>query len=103
MGSMNARFLLVLGFTLVCVRATPAQPCVPDLSADANGDCVVDPLDSGFVLARFGCPVGTGDAGCDAADTNGDGDVNPLDSGYTWARFCGVKHLPIRYKLRPTS
>ena len=54
---------------------------------DANGDGVVDPLDSGFVLARFGCPVGEGDPGCDAADQNGDGVVDPLDSGYVLARF----------------
>ncbi|MCH7702486.1 MAG: VCBS repeat-containing protein, partial [Planctomycetes bacterium] len=50
---------------------------VPDECAtcdgDANGDGTVDPLDSGFVLARFGCPVGTGDPDCDAADQNGDG------------------------------
>ena len=32
---------------------TPTEPC----PADANGDGTVDPLDSGFVLARFGeCP-----------------------------------------------
>lgn len=54
---------------------------------DANGDCVVDPLDSGFVLARFGCTVGAGDPDCDAADVNGDGEVNPLDSGFVLARF----------------
>ncbi|MCH7719605.1 MAG: hypothetical protein IH988_01260 [Planctomycetes bacterium] len=64
---------------------TPAdeEPC----EGDANGDGTVDPLDSGFVLARFGCPVGTGDPGCDAADVNGDGEVNPLDSGFVLARF----------------
>ena len=54
---------------------------------DANGDGAVDPLDSGFVLARFGCPVGTGDPSCDAADQNGDGAVDPLDSGFVLARF----------------
>ena len=54
---------------------------------DANGDGTVDPLDSGFVLARFGCPVGTGDPNCDAADQNGDGTVDPLDSGFVLARF----------------
>ena len=59
------------------------EPC----EGDANGDGVVNPLDSGFVLARFGCPVGTGDPGCDAADQNGDGEVNPLDSGFVLARF----------------
>ena len=60
-----------------------AGPC----EGDANGDGTVDPLDSGFVLARFGCPVGTGDASCDAADQNGDGSVDPLDSGFVLARF----------------
>ncbi len=54
---------------------------------DANGDGSVDPLDSGFVLTRFGCPVGTGDPQCDAADVNGDGAVDPLDSGFVLARF----------------
>lgn len=59
------------------------EPC----DGDANGDGTVDPLDSGYVLARFGCPVGTGNADCDAADVNADGAVNPLDSGYVLARF----------------
>lgn len=54
---------------------------------DANGDGVVDPLDSGYVLARFGCDVNAGDPGCDAADQNSDGAVDPLDSGYVLARF----------------
>lgn len=64
---------------------------VPDgcegCEGDANGDGAVDPLDSGFVLSRFGCPVGTGDPNCDAADQNGDGMVDPLDSGFVLARF----------------
>lgn len=54
---------------------------------DANGDGTVDPLDAGFVLARFGCSVGAGDPDCDAADQNNDGEVNPLDSGFVLARF----------------
>ncbi|MCH7700874.1 MAG: VCBS repeat-containing protein [Planctomycetes bacterium] len=54
---------------------------------DANGDGTVDPLDVGFVLARFGCVVGSGDPNCDTADMNGDGAVNPLDSGFVLARF----------------
>ena len=54
---------------------------------DTNGDGVVDPLDSGFVLARFGCPVGTGDAECDTADQNTDSAVDPLDVGFVLARF----------------
>ena len=64
---------------------------VPDecegCEGDANGDGTVDPLDSGFVLARFGCDVGVGDPDCDAADQNADGEVNPLDSGFVLARF----------------
>ena len=52
-----------------------------------SGNGVVDPLDSGFVLARFGCPVGTGDPSCDIADQNGDGSVDPLDVGFVLARF----------------
>lgn len=64
---------------------------MPPCEGDANGDGTVDPLDSGYVLARFGCPVGTGDPSCDAADQNGDGSVDPLDSGFVLARFgdCG--------------
>ena len=64
---------------------------VPDeceaCEGEANGDGTVEPLDSGYVLARFGCPVGTGDPSCDAADQNGDGAVDPLDSGFVLARF----------------
>lgn len=66
---------------------TPVDDSVPLCDGDANGDGTVDPLDSGFVLARFGCPVCTGDPGCDYADQNGDGNVDPLDSGFVLARF----------------
>ncbi len=64
---------------------TPAieEPC----EGDANGDGTVDPLDSGFVLARFGCTFPEDGENCLAADVNGDGEVNPLDSGYVLARF----------------
>lgn len=58
-----------------------------ECEGDANGDGLVDPLDSGFVLARFGCEVGGGDPGCDTADQNGDGLVDPLDVGFVLARF----------------
>ena len=61
----------------------PSTSC----EGDANGDGLVDPLDSGYVLARFGCPVGTGDPSCDIADMNGDGLVDPLDVGFILARF----------------
>lgn len=54
---------------------------------DANKDGTVGPLDVGFVLARFGCPVGTGHPGCDNADQNCDGVVDVLDMGYVLARF----------------
>ncbi|MCH7700408.1 MAG: hypothetical protein IID37_01855, partial [Planctomycetes bacterium] len=59
----------------------------PSCDGDANGDGSVDPLDAGFVLARFGCSVGTGDPNCDTADQNGDGSVDPLDSGFVLSRF----------------
>ena len=65
------------------VNLIPGPPC----DGDANGDGVVDPLDSGFVLARFGCEVDAGDPDCDTADQNGDGAVDPLDVGYIAARF----------------
>ena len=61
----------------------PCEPC----AGDANSDGTVDPLDSGFVLARFGCEVGEGDPNCDIADQNGDGSVDPLDVGFVLARF----------------
>ena len=61
--------------------------CEEFCEGDANCDGAVDPLDSGFVLARFGCPVGTGDPTCDAADQNGDRSVDPLDVGFVLARF----------------
>ena len=64
-----------------------SSECGTSCDGDANSDGTVDPLDSGFVLARFGCPVGTGDSGCDDADQNCDGAVDPLDSGYVLARF----------------
>jgi len=66
-------------------RVTAA--CKPPCEGDANGDGTVDPLDAGYVLARLGCPVGTGDRECDAADVNADGVVDPLDDGYVLARF----------------
>jgi len=64
----------------------------PDCSAgscagDANGDGTVNPLDTGFVMARLGCAVGAGDADCDLADQNGDGEVDPLEVGFVLARF----------------
>ena len=51
------------------------------------GDGTGAPWDAGFVWARIGCPVGTGDDSCDAADANGDGEVDPLDTGFVLARF----------------
>ncbi len=76
-------FELIGGFWAGVTQVSNEPPC----EGDANGDGTVDPLDSGFVLARFGCPVGTGDPSCDAADQNGDGAVDPLDSGFVLARF----------------
>ena len=60
---------------------------VEECEGDANGDGIVDPLDSGFVLSRFGCEVDTGDPDCDTADQNDDGTVDPLDVGFVLARF----------------
>lgn len=71
------------GLVVIADLAPLPETC----DGDANGDGTVDPLDSGFVLARFGCSVGTGDPACDAADQNDDGVVNPLDSGFVLARF----------------
>ena len=48
---------------------------------------MVDPLDGGFVMARFGCDVGGGNPGCDSADQNDDGVVDLLDVGFVLARF----------------
>jgi len=67
----------------LAIEVSAATVC----DGDANGDGTVDPLDAGYVLARFGCSVGTGDALCDAANVNGDGAVDPLDAGYVLARF----------------
>ena len=64
------------------VISTVADLATCVFSTDLDGDGTVDPLDSGYVLARFGCSVGTGDPSCDAADQNGDGAVDPLDSGF---------------------
>lgn len=53
---------------------------------DANNDGSVDPLDTGYVLARFGCSVDE-DPACAMADQNADGAVDPLDVGFVLARF----------------
>lgn len=59
---------------------------------DVNADGVVDPLDGGAILARFGldpCAEGL----CQY-DVNCDGTIDPLDGGYVLARF-GVCNPPI--------
>ncbi|MCH7721154.1 MAG: hypothetical protein IH988_09240, partial [Planctomycetes bacterium] len=75
----------------IAVSADDNGNGIPDecesCEGDANSDGLVDPLDSGFVLARFGCDVGAGDPNCDTADMNGDGLVDPLDVGFVLARF----------------
>lgn len=68
-------------------RVFTVLPASVGCEGDANGDGAVDPLDTGFVLARFGCPVDTGDPDCDQADQNSDGSVDPLDVGFVLARF----------------
>lgn len=55
------------------------------LEGDANRDGLVDPLDSGFILARFGLDVT--DPANTPADVNNDGVIDPLDSGFALARF----------------
>ena len=79
----NEHYSAQVGAVAVFVATSELPPC----EGDANGDGVVDPLDSGYVLSRFGCSVATGDLDCDAADLNSDGIVDPLDSGYALARF----------------
>jgi hypothetical protein len=59
---------------------------------DANGDGVVDPLDSGYAAARFGADVML--PGNCQADVNCDGIIDPLDGGYILARF-GTCNAPI--------
>ena len=71
----------------VSVLLNACGPGAPGCEGDANDDGVVDPLDSGYVLSRFGCAVNAGDPACDAADQNGDGLVDPLDAGFVLARF----------------
>lgn len=72
------------GFTLTGgFWAFPYDAC----PADMDGDGVVNPFDSNFVKARFGCAVGTGDEDCDRADIDGDGVVNPFDSNAVMANF----------------
>lgn len=61
--------------------------CEDRCSADANRDCVIDPLDVGFVQARFGCVYPYDGVNCLRADVNGDGIVDPLDLGYVLSRF----------------
>ncbi|MCH7700410.1 MAG: hypothetical protein IID37_01865 [Planctomycetes bacterium] len=78
------------GLTTIAVPKGMAvyQAPLPEIcEGDANGDGTVDPLDSGFVLSRFGCEVGGGDDDCDVADQNADGAVDPLDVGFVLARF----------------
>ncbi|MCH7701548.1 MAG: hypothetical protein IID37_07655 [Planctomycetes bacterium] len=68
---------------LSLARAATETHC----EGDANGDGLVDPLDSGFVLSRFGCEVDAGEPDCATADQNDDGEVDPLDVGFVTARF----------------
>ena len=59
---------------------------------DANGDGLVDPLDSGAILARFGLDP-CSEANCQY-DVNCDGTIDPLDSGYVLARFGVCSPVP---------
>jgi len=71
---------------------TAGSPGVPECcdspalcDGDANGDGVVDPLDSGAILSRFGLDA-SDPANCQY-DVNCDGQINPLDTGYVLSRF----------------
>jgi len=62
---------------------------VPDIcegicDGDVNTDGVVDPLDLGAVLSRFGQDVTPEN---DIYDANGDGAIDPLDTGFILSRF----------------
>ena len=61
--------------------------CINPCPWDINGSGAVDPLDTGIIKTKFNCPVGTGDATCDACDLNGSGAVDPLDVGVAKANF----------------
>ncbi|MCH7720303.1 MAG: hypothetical protein IH988_04855 [Planctomycetes bacterium] len=82
------------------VAGSPGVPPCCDSPAmcdgDVNGDGLVDPLDSGFVLARFGLDA-SDPANCQA-DANCDGLIDPLDSGYVLARF-GLCNEPVECPL----
>ena len=85
--------------SLVTAGSPGVPPCCdsPALcDGDVNGDGLVDPLDSGFILARFGLDASDPD-NCQA-DANCDGLIDPLDSGYVLARF-GVCNEPIACPL----
>ncbi len=62
---------------------------IPDIcegicDGDVNTDGVVDPLDIGAVLSRFGHEVTPEN---EIYDVNSDGLIDPLDSGFILARF----------------
>lgn len=71
-------------FTLVGGFWSPPRTTCP---ADLDGNGTIDPSDSNFVMARFGCPVGTGDDACDRADLDQDGKVDPFDSNLVLSQF----------------
>jgi len=71
---------------VVDMGAYERQSSPLDCPGDANNDGFVDPLDLGYTLARFGCPVDE-DPACAMADQNDDGEVNPLDVGFILARL----------------
>jgi len=71
------------------VDDSPPEPVCCDSPAacagDANGDGVVNPLDTGAVLSRFGLDA-SDPANCQY-DVNCDGQIDPLDAGYVLARL----------------
>lgn len=71
----------------VCIECGAGAPCpTPALcDGDVNGDGVLDPLDTGYIRARFGADA-CGEGNC-PADANCDGLIDPLDIGYVLARY----------------
>ena len=77
----------------MCLLCGAGEPCsTPALcDGDVNGDGVLDPLDTGYILARLGADL-CAEGNCQA-DVNCDGLIDPLDLGYVLARF-GVCNPP---------
>ena len=87
---------LAIDMCLLCRAGAPCNtPALCD--GDVNGDGVLDPLDTGYILARLGADLCA--AGNCQADVNCDGLIDPLDLGYVLARF-GVCNPPAECTVR---